>query len=154
MTTKGPDACLRDTLTPICLPSTVITISCLLYSALVTLWWYYFEYIPTIISSLHYSGSANFDGFISVQSCFPTVKLKNLYQFNPRSYDTGDYIQNIDPCKTWQQLDNGLYIYIHIYIFILRRLGNGWCIKMIYPCCVGVIYPCFVGVINPAQFAW
>ena len=28
-----------------------------------------------------------------------------------------------------------------IYIFIPRRLGNGWCIKMIYPCCVGVIYP-------------
>ena len=71
-----------------------------LYSALVTLWRYYFEYIPTIISSLHYSGSANFDGFISVWSCFSTVKFKNLYQFNLRSYDTGDYIQNIDPCKT------------------------------------------------------
>ena len=35
---KRPDACLRATLTPIRLLATVITISCLLYSALVTLW--------------------------------------------------------------------------------------------------------------------
>ena len=41
---------------------------------------------------------------------------------------------------------------VRIYILIPHQLGNGWCIKMIYPCCVGVIYPCFVGVINPAQF--
>ena len=46
-----------------------------------------------------------------------------------------------------------VHICTYIYIFIPRRLGNGWCIKMIYPCCVGVIYPCFVGVINPPQFA-
>ena len=127
MTTKGPDACLRATLTPIRLLAGVITISCLLYSALVTLWWYYFEYIPTIISSLHFSGSANFDGFISVRSCFSMVKFKNLYQFNPRSYDMGDYIQNIDPCKTWQQLDNGLYIYIYRYVrhtLVARSWGD------------------------------
>ena len=99
--------------TPIRQLATVITISCLRYSALITLWWHCFEYIPTIITSLHYSGSANFDGFISIWSCFYTVKFKNLYQFIPRSYDTGDYIENIDPCKTWQQLDNGLYIYIY-----------------------------------------
>ena len=41
------------------------------------------------------------------------VKFKNLYQFNPRSCDTGDYIQNIDPCKTRQELDNELYVYIY-----------------------------------------
>ena len=38
VTTKGHDACLRATLAPICLLATVITISCLLYNALVTLW--------------------------------------------------------------------------------------------------------------------
>ena len=38
VTTKGPDACLRATLTPIRLLATVITFSCLLYSTLVTLW--------------------------------------------------------------------------------------------------------------------
>ena len=52
---------------------------------------------------------------VSLWICFSTVKFKNLYQFNPRSYYTGDYIQNIDPYKTWQQLDNGLYICIYIY---------------------------------------
>ena len=43
-------------------------------------------------------------------------------------------------------------VYIYKYIFISHRLGNGWCIKMIYPFRVGVIYPCFVGVITYTQF--
>ena len=125
---KRSHACLWATLTPIRQLATVITICYLSYSALVTLRWYYFEYIPTIITSLYCSGSANFYGFISLRGCFSTVKFKNLYQFNPRSYDTGDYIQNIDPCKTWQQLDNGLYVYIcgrtsaHTHMH-----GGTWC---------------------------
>ena len=97
---KRPRCLSMSYTTPIRLLATVITFSSLRYSALVTLWGYYFEHIPTIITSLHYSGSANFDGFISLLSCFYAVKFNNLYQFNPRSYDTGDYIQNIDPCKT------------------------------------------------------
>ena len=110
---KRPRCLSMSYTTPIHILATVITISCLRHCALVTLWWYYFEYIPTIITSLHYSGSANFDCFITLWSCFYTIKFKNLYQFNPHSYDMGDYIQNIDPCKTWQPLDNGLYIYIY-----------------------------------------
>ena len=34
----------------------------------------------------------------------------------------GNYIQNIDPCKSRQQLDNGLYIYLNTSL--LRNIAS------------------------------
>ena len=48
-----------------------------------------------------YSCSAYFDGFSSLWSCVPKVKCKNpIPAYSAYSYDTRDYIQNINPCKT------------------------------------------------------
>ena len=82
------------------------------------------ECIQTILSLLRHSGSsADFDSFIHLRSCIPKVKFKNLYQSNPRLHGSRVrlqvYIKNIDPYKTWQRLDNGLYIYIQPVVKLL-----------------------------------
>ena len=46
------------------------------------------------------------------------------------------------------RLSGNTILPVPLNILMYGRLGNGWFIKMIYPCCVGVIYPYSVAFID------